>query len=145
MPLGVSLRVPSDLFRETMAELRNRSSGWRESAAIWAGTVSEGQWTAKVARFHHRLCDDSGAPLFLELTEAAKFSLYSELETMGLRLVALIHTHPKDWVGLSAVDQANQICSRRGFWSIVAPRYGQEPWDTARFGVHSRIEDGCMN
>jgi proteasome lid subunit RPN8/RPN11 len=56
--------------------------------------------------------------------------------------VALIHTHPEDWVDLSEIDQANQVSSRIGFWSVVIPWYGQEPWILTIWGVHVRRESG---
>ncbi len=142
IPLDVSLKVPRRLFEDTMLELESRSAGWRESAAVWAGSVREGVWQADLVRFHHHLCDDSASALSIELTEEAKLALYEELAALGLRLVALIHTHPKDWVGLSQIDEANQICSRLGFWSLVAPWYGRTPWGTAFIGVHVRCDDG---
>lgn len=92
--------------------------------------------------YHHELCDDLAGPLFLELSEAAKFRLYADLASRGLRLIAVLHTHPYDWVDLSEVDQQNQLCSRLGFWSIVIPRYAKKPWMVTRFGVHVRIENG---
>jgi hypothetical protein len=134
--------VPKQLFEETMRELETRSNGRRESAAVWAGTVKDGLWKAEVVRFHHHLCDDSASALSIELTEEAKFALYEELAALNLRLVALIHTHPEDWVGLSQIDEENQICSRRGFWSLVAPWYGRAPWNKASLGVHIRTDDG---
>ncbi len=76
------------------------------------------------------------------LTEAAKFRLYEELNRLQLRLIAGIHTHPADWVDLSWVDQGNQLCSKKGFWSIVIPWYGQRPWLIENMGVHIRTADG---
>jgi len=78
----------------------------------------------------------------LELTERAKFDLYRELAGSGLKLIALIHTHPENWVGLSPIDEQNQICSRIGFWSLVVPWYGRKPWRVNRFGVHLRSDPG---
>ncbi len=68
--------------------------------------------------------------------------LYERLRDQNLRLVALIHTHPEEWVGLSAVDEENQISSRIGFWSLVVPHYGREPWHLDEIGVHERLEIG---
>jgi hypothetical protein len=135
--------VPSDTFDRTMRELMTRSDGWRESAAVWAGRVrGEVDWVVERLFLHHELCDDRGGPLSLELTEAAKFDLYRVLARDGLRPVALIHTHPKAWVGLSPVDAGNQLSSRVGFWSIVVPWYARKPWRLERFGVHVRLVDG---
>jgi proteasome lid subunit RPN8/RPN11 len=92
--------------------------------------------------FHHELCDDRGSELSLELTEEAKFRLYETLHGSGLKLVALIHTHPESWVGLSHIDQRNQVCSRIGFWSLVVPNYGRRPWDLFALGVHIRADNG---
>jgi len=78
----------------------------------------------------------------MQLTEEAKFRLYEELNREQLRLIAAIHTHPEDWVDLSWIDQKNQLCSKRGFWSIVVPWYGREPWVLETMGVHIRTSEG---
>ena len=92
--------------------------------------------------FIHDLCNDRGAPLSLELSEDAKFSLYQELGARGQKLLGMIHTHPEDWVGLSRIDKANQLCSRIGFWSLVVPFYAERPWDLRTVGVHVRVDPG---
>jgi hypothetical protein len=125
-----------------MAGLAARSGDRRESGAIWAGNLHRTEAFASDVFFHHELCDDRGTALSLQLTEDAKFALYTELATRGLKLVGMIHTHPQDWVGLSAVDEANQLCSRIGFWSLVAPWYGRPPWELTTLGVHARAETG---
>lgn len=136
------LLVPRALFERTLRQLAERSAGWRESAAMWVGSLDGEDALASEVLFHHELCEDNAGPLSLELSEQAKFDLYRELAPSGRKIVSLIHTHPRDWVGLSAVDEDNQICSRIGFWSLVVPRYGREPWDLARIGVHARTNDG---
>jgi len=78
----------------------------------------------------------------MQLTEEAKFRLYEELNREQLRLIAAIHTHPEDWVDLSWIDQTNQLCSKRGFWSIVVPWYGRQPWLLETMGVHIRTSEG---
>ncbi|MBZ5631466.1 MAG: hypothetical protein LAO06_21640 [Acidobacteriia bacterium] len=125
-----------------MEELEDRSGGWRESAAILCGRVVGADWMAETVRFHHHLCDDRGRPLSMHLTEDAKFRLYEELNRAELRLIAAIHTHPHEWVELSWIDQRNQICSRKDFWSIVAPWYGKSPWKLEDMGIHIRTGDG---
>ncbi len=125
-----------------MAELMARSDGWRESAGILCGRVGGGDWIAETVRFHHHLCNDEGRPRSIHLTEAAKFQLYEDLSKSKQRLIAGIHTHPEDWVDLSWIDQQNQICSRTGFWSIVAPFYGRKPWTIEAMGVHIRMPEG---
>lgn len=136
------LLVPQSLFERTLRQLADRSAGWRESAAIWIGSLDGDDAIASDVLYHHELCEDNAGPLSLELSEQAKFELYRTLATKGEKIVSLIHTHPRDWVGLSAVDEDNQICSRIGFWSLVVPWYGREPWDLARIGIHARTNDG---
>ena len=92
--------------------------------------------------FHHELCDDKATALSMELSEEAKFRLYGDLRKKGLKLAALVHTHPSDWVGLSEVDRENQLCSRMGFWSLVVPRYAREPWVLEELGIHIQTEAG---
>lgn len=136
------LIVPRDLFEFTLERLAERSGGWRESAAIWAGRLCGDDAEASDVFFHHELCDDRAGPLSLELSEQAKFELYKNLAIQKKTLVALIHTHPEDWVELSPVDERNQICSRIGFWSLVVPWYGRSSWELETFGVHARADVG---
>jgi hypothetical protein len=136
------LSVPVTLFAATLEELKQRSAAKRESAALWAGAVSGNIWSAARVFYHHELCDDAASALSLELTESAKFFLYTHLAKQGLRLIALLHTHPGKWVGLSLVDASNQISSCEGFWSIVIPRYARRPWRLRSMGFHMRVECG---
>lgn len=114
----------------------------RESGALWSGIVEGDLWRAEEVHFHHELCDDQARYGFLELSEDAKFALYEELASKKRKLVALLHTHPSKWVGLSLIDKQNQVSSRIGFWSIVVPCFGLEPWDITRMGVHTREARG---
>ena len=136
------LVIPASLFQLTLTRLNERSAGWRESAAIWIGQLDGNDAVASDVLFHHELCDDGAGPLFVELTERAKFDLYRNIGASGKKLVGMIHTHPEEWVGLSESDQRNQICSRVGFWSLVAPWYGKPPWELGSMGVHVRIDSG---
>lgn len=133
--------VPRSILDATVQELRSRSAGWRESAAIWTGNRDG---TVHQVFFHHILADDRGGPLSLELPEHAKLDLYQRLAKKNQVLLALLHTHPEDWVGLSSVDQQNQLSSRVGFWSIVLPHYGRNDWNLREVGFHVRAERGWV-
>jgi hypothetical protein len=126
----------------TLSNLAERSSGWRESAGIWAGAINGDDATVTALYLHHELCDDRGRALSLELTEEAKFTLYRRLAASGLKLIALIHTHPEDWVELSWIDKQNQISSRIGFYSLVVPWYGRQPVQPSSLGIHVREDSG---
>jgi len=141
IPVKSCCVVSNALIETTMKELRTRSSGWRESAAIWTGDKSG---AVKNVYFHHQLADDKGGPLSLELPEHAKFELYQNLAKEGQTLIALLHTHPEDWVGLSWIDQQNQLSSKIGFWSIVIPNYACGDWDNENIGFHLRAERGWI-
>ncbi len=132
------LIVPSHIFNQTLATLEIRSAGKRESAAILIGNVDGLDWTVNEVRFHHDLCDDKARSHYLELSEHAKFNLYRDLAQVNKEIIALVHTHPKDWVDLSLIDQENQLSSRIGFWSLVVPWYGRQPWVTEDLGMHVR-------
>lgn len=138
------LTIPRRLFQHTLQTLRARSAGWRESGAIWSGSVDADEriWRAERVNFHHDLGDDAAGPFRLELAEGAKFALYRELQDAGLRLIALIHTHPDVDVDHSPIDARNQICGRVGFWSLVVPSYGLGQTSVHTFGVHRRLDRG---
>jgi proteasome lid subunit RPN8/RPN11 len=135
------LVVPRRILDETVGELRARSAGWRESACVWAGTRDGG---VKQVIFHHHIGDDHAGPLSLELPESAKLDLYARLASGKQFVLALLHTHPEDWVGLSLIDRQNQISSRVGFWSIVLPHYARNEWDAAEIGFHVRADRGWV-
>jgi len=92
--------------------------------------------------FHHDLADDRATRFSLELPETAKFALYERLQGRGEALLALLHTHPDHHVGLSLVDQRNQLSSRVGFWSIVLPYYAVRDWRPEEIGFHVRCDLG---
>lgn len=138
-----SLIIPKTLWIETLDVLRLRSAGCRESGAIFLGDIGPmGDRTARRAISYHELDDDRASEDFVELSELGKYRLYRLIEQNNLRIIAMSHTHPSRWVGLSPVDQANQISSRVGFWSIVLPNFGREPWEIQRMGFHIREERG---
>jgi len=62
--------------------------------------VVDDEWIVEAVHFHHELGDDQAGALSLELSEAAKFRLYAEIGKQNRRVIALIHTHPGEWVGL---------------------------------------------
>lgn len=130
------------MFGRTLAALEQRSGGTRESGAVWSGIVDDLVTTVLRVDFHHELCDDKATALSMELSEEAKFRLYDDLRTRGLKLAALVHTHPAEWVELSEVDRENQLCSRLGFWSLVVPRYGRGPRSLEEMGIHIQTESG---
>ena len=135
LPLTLCLRVWSGLVA--------RSDGHRESAAILLGRSDGSDDFALDAVFHHDLDDDRGEALYVELTELGKTRLYDRLAAQAQRIVALVHTHPGNWVGLSEVDRENQICSRVGVWSIVLPNYAAGPMKMpASWGIHARLSKG---
>ena len=137
------LQIPCILWDQTLSLLRDRSNGRRESGAIVLGRRnSTSQRVASKVMGYHELCDDRATEVFVELSEAGKLKLYSQLEREHLQLVAMVHTHPESWVGLSPIDQANQLSSRVGFWSIVLPHFGREPWDLDFIGFHIRQNRG---
>lgn len=138
-----SLTIPKTLWIETLNVLCLRSAGCRESGAILLGDIGPtGDRTTRRVVPYHELDDDSASEGYVELSEIGKYRLYRLIEQNNLRIIAMSHTHPSKWVGLSPIDQANQISSRVGFWSIVIPNFGQEPWEIQRMGFHIREDRG---
>jgi proteasome lid subunit RPN8/RPN11 len=137
------LHIPRILWDQTLSLLRDRSNGRRESGAVVLGnrTSTTQRFATKVVGYHE-LCDDRATEVFVELSEDGKLRLYSQLEREKLQMVAMVHTHPEGWVGLSPIDQANQLSSRVGFWSIVLPHFGRQPWDLDLIGFHIRQSRG---
>jgi proteasome lid subunit RPN8/RPN11 len=133
------LTVPWGVLHATVAGLRERSAGWRESACVWIGTAAG---VVERVTFHHEIADDRATALSLELPESAKFALYQQLAREKRRILALLHTHPDSWVDLSWIDQQNQISSRIGFLSLVLPHYGARNWNYEEIGFHVKCDRG---
>ncbi len=133
------LRVPWTVLRATVAGLRERSAGWRESACMWIGTPAG---VVERVTFHHELADDGATALSLELPEFAKFALYQQMAREKRRILALLHTHPDSWVDLSWIDQQNRVSSRLGFLSLVLPYYGARDWNYEEIGFHFKCDRG---
>ncbi len=117
--------------------------GRGESAGLLLGRIAQPVWAATAALLHDDLGEDHGTAFSVRLSEAGKIRLYQHLERTGLRVVALVHTHPDSWVDLSPIDEDNQISSRVGVWSLVLPYYGHPSgWNHGDIGVHVRAEKG---
>lgn len=140
------LIVPRSLWTRTLAMLERYSAGERESAAVLLGSRSSSglQHACEVVGYHD-LGPTEATAVSLHLSEAGKHQLYRITEQRGLSLLAALHTHPSTWVGLSAVDRANRLSSRRGFWSIVVPNFAQPPWDLDAMGFHIRDDSDWLH
>ncbi len=62
--------------------------------------------------------------------------LFSILTEKNYCIIADVHTHPTNWVGLSEVDIEHPIEYRIGLPMIVIPNYGKGDIQLNSIGVH---------
>lgn len=146
--MGAQLRaelvvaVPRTLWLGTWDLLKTLGEERFESACIWGG-VRDGP------RLEVRKIYPIGAAhgvvrheLSHRMTRGGASRLFEELRADGNAVVADVHTHPYDWVGLSDVDMAHPIEFRIGLVCLVLPRYASGVPSPDSIGIHVYRGDG---
>jgi hypothetical protein len=135
------IQIPGVLFAETWTRLNRIGRGKVEAVAVWGGT--RGLQCDRVEKAYYVDQADVFRGQRLHQIPAEQInSLFAFMRSDGLAIIADVHTHPTDWVGLSAIDQANPTEFRRGFVSIVIPWYGSTTLRIREIGVHIYHGDG---
>lgn len=136
------IAVPESLWRRTWAILRDLGAGQNESACVWGGTLSGGRLVASKA---YPIAEEHGVQrgcLSHRMSTAGVARLFAELRADGLAIVADVHTHPEDWVGLSKVDKEHPIEYRPGLVCLVLPHYASVAPSFDMTGVHIYLGGG---
>jgi hypothetical protein len=116
-----SVRVA--VLEETLAYFRGDGNRRLEGFTCWSGRI-EADGSATV--LHCAFPPGSGVyrhELFAHLDMVATTSIAEQISSRGEFLLAQLHTHPGRAFH-SSVDDSNSISQRRGFLSIVVPRFG---------------------
>ena len=136
------LFVPEKIWTETWLGLRSRGRGEVESAAIWAGKREAATETAEAVYFLDDLAghvQDSG---YHRVPEEALAELFGRLQRDKRVIVADVHTHPSEWVGLSGLDKRNPIEFRKGLYALVLPSYAMPKPSLNPVGMHEYLGNG---
>ena len=130
------VRIKSDLWKLTWEGLSKRSDGRIESLCIWAGQRSPDVSVVTEVIFLDGIEGVEGFALFHRITREATAQIFAILKDKGLQIVADVHTHPGDWVGLSDTDREHPLEYRVGFISIVLPYFGRTDPMQEDIGMH---------
>lgn len=136
------VEVESAIWIETWRLLKEMGDGRFESACVWGGVNEGGRLRAKKI---YPIGPEHGVrrgSLFHRMTLDGASRLFADLRADGLRIVADVHTHPAEWVGLSDVDREHPIEFRRGLICLVLPGYAVGNPSVELTGVHVYRGDG---
>lgn len=110
-----------------------------ETGCYWFG-VDIGLWQVVTTLAVAKLFQGPGG---FRVEPKSMRRLAKTMSEQRLENLAQIHTHPSDWVGHSAFDDAHAYSTRPGSLSIVWPNYGLAlGHDLADIGVHEYDADG---
>lgn len=118
---GAALAVREGLLAQTLSVLRRCGAGRDECVAFWAGPVDEPGVVDTFLHPDHR----SGRGGY-EVCEEWLVEAWERLDKEGLAVRLQVHTHPFEAFH-SATDDAYPIVATPGFYSLVLPRFGEEP------------------
>jgi hypothetical protein len=111
-----------------------------EGLVLWLGNVEPGR--ARVIRAfvpeQRSVADENGVGYFV--SGETLFELNRALEETGLRLIAQVHSHPKEAYH-SATDDRYAIVTADGSFSLVVPNFGRAPADPTSWAVY-RLSQG---
>lgn len=132
--------VPQRVLSDTWAALRRYGAQRLEGLVLWLGRVQENTATVELAFVppQSSVSGEDGVGYFI--TSETLFRLNIELERTGLRLLAQVHSHPREAYH-SPTDDAYAIVTADGGWSIVVPDFAVGPPSLALCAVH-RLDAG---
>lgn len=125
IPVSISrLDIPAAVFRLTLDRLGGSGRATSEGVAYWPGALRRGRVGA-VGRaiFADDYPGFASSAGHASVPLGAALRIGEEVHRRGEVLLAQVHTHPGEAFH-SAVDDARPISHRRGFFSLVVPRFG---------------------
>ena len=136
------LVVPHDIWLETWTGLRKRGAGRREAACIWGGYRTDAQETVEAVLFFDDFGPTIAGALSHRTPRDVTTAAFSRLRESGFVIVADVHSHPDEWVGLSPVDRAHPIEYRVGLRAVVLPHYAIGEPSIRGVGLHEYLGNG---
>jgi hypothetical protein len=134
------VHVDADIIRMTLETLQKFGAQHVEGLVLWLGDVEAGQ--ARVIRAlvpdQKSFSTESGLGYFV--SGKALFNLNRALADSGLRLIAQIHSHPREAYHSDA-DDRYAIVTADGGLSLVVPDFGRAAADPAEWAVY-RLTNG---
>ncbi len=123
------------LLTQSLSLLRECGAYTAECVVVWLGPIA----AARVTRVVHpkHTSEHGGYQVDGEWVGA----LYEELAERGERVVAQVHTHPRQAFH-SRRDDAYPVVLEAGLYSLVIPNYASEPIDQAAWYLTQLQGDG---
>ncbi|WP_372522448.1 Mov34/MPN/PAD-1 family protein [Sulfuricaulis sp.] len=127
-------RATIDQMLETMREFG--SHGW-EVLVLWVGEIEPNTGKAHVIQAfvpkQKAISSEDGVGYFVN--SETLFELNRNLSETGLRLIAQVHSHPREAYH-SEADDRYAIVTVEGGLSLVVPDFGRAPPDPASWAVY---------
>ena len=126
----------SRVVTATLETLRSCGQGRTECILYWVARQDDAHVVRAVHPKHtaswsgYRVDDDWINAFFLDLGRHAE------------HVIAQVHSHPTDWVGMSETDDRWVLLPSPGFYSVVVPELGQAD-STAGWGVWTLASNGA--
>jgi proteasome lid subunit RPN8/RPN11 len=134
------IRVPCLLWARTIAELRRRGHGARESGAFLLGR--QGGFSAKVTSFicYDDLDPDAYQSGAIEFHAAGYAALWKHCRQKGLQLLCDVHTHPGKDVRQSHIDRRHPMIAISGHTAMIVPNFANTSrWSLQAVGVYEYL------
>ena len=136
------LHIPSDLWTTVVAELRSRGRLTRESGAFLLGHRGSAHDTVVRAAYYDDIDPSSLRGRYILFDQRRFGELWATCRASRCDVIADVHTHPHDWVGQSATDQAHPMIDQIGHVALILPHYAREDPSVAGIGVHEYVGSG---
>ena len=132
--------ISAGIYTAVLAELARRGEGRREAGAFLLADVDDVARDAGAPRIVAAAYYDDLDPHCLTggitFTATGYTALNALCKQQRLRVVADMHTHPRDWVGQSDLDAAHPMVALPGHIAMIVPRYATGEISVEQIGVH---------
>jgi len=133
------VNINPEVIEETLRVLQHFGMRQCEALVLWVGEVTE--TTASVTRAivpdQRPIKSEDGVGYFVD--SEALFDLNRTLESMDLRLIAQVHSHPREAYH-SETDDRYAIVTSNGGLSLVVPNFGKAPTDPTLWAIYQLRE-----
>jgi hypothetical protein len=134
--MGKVVIVSDDVWKATVNGLRTRSSNRTESTCVWAGNRTDKENIVTRVFFLDDYSGTKKAARAYRVPRDVTKDLFETMHAHKLKIIADLHTHPDEWVGLSIIDKEHPLEYRVGFISIIFPSYGKPCDVLTEIGFH---------
>lgn len=132
----MSIEIGEGLLRQSLSTLRECGAGRNECIVVWVAKVDDPERVHRVVHPVHAR-HRGGYRVDGDWLN----SLWDELADNGERIIAQVHTHPRDAFH-SERDDRYPILLTAGLYSLVIPNFARPPIETSNWFLVRLAEDG---